>query len=135
MKFFLHQWTIGLQVIILWMCLTYSLSGFFSETDLGLLYSGIYCISGLGLILLMVFGVLTKAMTANNTLTPNLAFVIKGIPIIFLLIQVSLRIRSELIQSSIGLQSQLTSFAIYTTAAIAVASIMLDWYQISKIHK
>jgi len=131
MKTFLHQWSIGLQLIVLWMCVTYALSAIYSGSDLGLLYSGIYGFGGVVLIYLMFFGIITKIVTVSRTLSVHLAFIIKGVPTIFLIIQVLLRIRSEQIQSSTGLNSQLTSFAIFSTTAIAIASLLFDWYQVS----
>ena len=134
MKTFSKSWSIGLLVISIWISITFSVSAFWSTQDSGILYITIYCLLGIGIVVGAIFGFF-KTIERIPQNSPKAAFALKLLFVLLTANQAYFRIRSALIQYPDDLESKAISFAIYSTLALIIVSILIDWYVFSKNKK
>ena len=130
---FFKIWVYGLIFVTVWMSVTYGFSALISPDGSGASYGIVLILVGIFILIFTVIGGLQKLITSRLQSSITTAIVVKVILVVFLILIALLRLQSTSIYTPSELAFGFTSLAIYSSAALAVLSLIVDVFALSRV--
>jgi len=122
---FFKYWFRGLLVLAVIICFMYALTAFFSIDD-NLISSSLFCLLGVGLLIIGLTKILEKKILVQVRIKPIIALILKLLILLMIGYQSYLQYQSVEIYKSPELASTMLNITVYTTLIICAISIIVD---------